>query len=78
MNFEKTGNINLLNKGGSRKKILTPEIINSIENIITFNSQYTFKEIKRILQVEYQNRHVVSTSTINRCLQELKITMKLT
>jgi len=76
--YELTGKTEAMSRGGSSKTILTPEIINAIENIVTFNSQYTLNEVKRALQIESDNRHVVSISTINRCLQELRITMKLT
>ena len=76
-NYNKTGTVDRLPKGGSQRSILTPAIITEIENIFSFNPSLTLVQSKRILEERHGGDFNISTSTINRALQELKITMKL-
>lgn len=79
-NYAKHGSINLKKKGGRVRNVLTQNIINSIEMIVSSNPQLTLKEIKKTLEgdCDGDDGFSISTTSINRCLQELKITMKQT
>ncbi|KAI5153029.1 hypothetical protein ENBRE01_3093 [Enteropsectra breve] len=76
-NYEKTHIITLQPKGGSIKTVRTRIICDKIDEIISFNPQFTLKEIKSKLLELSEGTLVISLSSINRCLQDLKITMKL-
>jgi transposase len=77
-NYKTTGKHLRNVKGGSKKSVITNDIISCIENLVTYNPQYTLKEIRENLILNGQNMHDISISSINRCLQGLQITMKLT
>jgi len=75
--YNKHNIVNLKAKGGSIRTVLTAHNINKIEEIVTFNPQFTLKEIKEKLEQAADPKISISISSINRCLEELKITMKL-
>ncbi|KAI5150378.1 hypothetical protein ENBRE01_1459 [Enteropsectra breve] len=76
-NYEKTHIITLQLKGGSIKTVRTRIICDKIDEIVSFNPQFTLKEIKSKLLELSEGILVISLSSINRCLQDLKIKLKL-
>ena len=75
--MKKTNRILKLSKVGSKRSILTATVISKIENLVSFNLKLTPKETKRDLENIHDEDFKISISTINRCLKELKITIKL-
>ena len=67
--YEKNNVINLEVQGGSTRKILTEDVVNKIEQIITFNPQFTLREIKENFEKTLHTNFSISISTINRCLK---------
>lgn len=76
--YKKTKTIQNKKKGGSDRSVRTPEIVNLVDDIVSHNSQYTLVEIKAKVEETVGAGFTISVSTINRCLKDLCITMKLT
>ena len=74
--FGKTNTLVKLPKGGSHKHVLTPQIVDAIEEIVSLNSNFTLKEIQDEIQKIGLSVRPISLSSINRCLMDLKITLK--
>lgn len=75
-NYLKNNKIDKLCKGGSARTVSTADTMTKIEELVTFNPEFTLKEIKKKLEDSSNNNFSISIASINRCLQELKITMK--
>lgn len=76
--FDKSGAIAKLPKGGSQKDIMTQAVIDEIEELVSCDPQLTLKEIKQKIENSREDGFSISISTINRCLVQLKITLKKT
>ena len=66
----------LSRKGGSCRRISTPDVCKEIEDIISENPGLTLMEIKSAVEALHQGQFQISISTINRCLSDLLITVK--
>ena len=58
----KLGIVSVKPKGGSSRFVLTSSILERIDSIVTYNPQYTLKEIKLVLETENKNEHNISIS----------------
>ena len=70
--YNKHNIVNLKAKGGSIRTVLTAHNINKIEETVTFNSQFTLKDIKEKLEQAADPKILISISSIKRCLEEQK------
>ena len=66
----------MVHKGGRARSVRTVEIVNEIEQIVTFEPQLTLKEIKNKIE-ERHDELVISKSSVDNCLNDLRITLKL-
>lgn len=73
--FEKTQRKTRKPTGGPRKLVLTCNILNDIEEIVSIHPDFTLKEIKERLQQRNQELEISLTS-IDNALKSLMITLK--
>lgn len=64
-------------KGGSTKTKLTPDVLSSIEDIVSENPEYTLKDIKNILEHTIPGLEI-SLVSIHNALKILMVTLKKT
>ena len=74
--FKTTGDIHRKLKGGSLRRVCTADVIDKIESIVSENPGYTLKEIKICLEMEIGKEYTISLSSIDKCLNELGVTLK--
>lgn len=75
--FNRHSQIKKHRKGGKNASKLTDAVVLDIENIISVSPGLTLREIQRKLSEKYGNEFSIALSTINKCLNDLKITLKL-
>lgn len=76
-NFKKNGKIEKMPKGGSLRNVNVDFIRQKIEYIVSLHPGLTLKEIKKAMEDDQDISRPISKSSIDRCLRDLKITMKL-
>lgn len=75
--YETENRVEKNKKGGSEKSALTTNIVNKLEEIIAYHPEFTLKEMKLKIEEYVGNGFTISQSSICKCLQELRITLKL-
>lgn len=76
--FRLNGSSDLKSKGGSNKRVLSEEVSDKIENMISENQGLSLKEMKNMLERDIWPPFKISLSSIDRCLNSLCITLKKT
>ncbi|KAF7699607.1 hypothetical protein CDIK_1133 [Cucumispora dikerogammari] len=74
--FRQTGKVVKSPKGGKNKIVLTENVCRQIENLVSEHPDYTLKEIRQRLLTS-PSISFISLATIDRCLTDLGITIKL-
>ena len=64
-------------KGGSEKRILNSNITRKIDEIVPYQPELTLREIKRKIEGHVGNEFTISESSVCRCFEDLRITLKL-
>ena len=75
--YKNSGEITRKNKGGKNFSILTPSLLSEIDTLISENPEYTLKQLKEKIMENKEEEFNISLSTINRGLEILGITIKL-
>ena len=75
--FKNTGNIDKKRKGGKECSLLTNSLLIEIEQLISENPEFTLNQLKQKIIAQREEGFQISISTINRGLENLGITMKL-
>ncbi|KAF7696466.1 hypothetical protein CDIK_1851 [Cucumispora dikerogammari] len=75
-NFKRGGVINKKKKDESEKSKLSHSMLKKIETIVSNNPAYTLKQIIDKIKLTDCEEFTISTTTVNRALRVLKITLK--